>query len=135
MPQSTPHPIDVHVGAAIRVFRRRLNMSQTAAAEALGVSFQQLQKYEKGTNRVSASKLYELAQKLGVPIEAFFEGLAGSPRSPKNGFVIERMAFLATQRGGRLIERAMGLDDEALDIAIALVGWLRNIQETRRGKR
>jgi len=71
----SPHHVDQHVGALIRVRRRALGISQTELAVALGVTFQQVQKYERGANRVSASKLYEIAQKLDTPLTAFFEGL------------------------------------------------------------
>lgn len=71
----SPHHVDQHVGALIRVRRKALGISQTELADALGVSFQQVQKYERGSNRVSASKLFEIAQKLDTPLSAFFEGL------------------------------------------------------------
>ena len=71
----SPHPVDRHVGALIRVKRRALGISQSDLANALGITFQQVQKYERGTNRVSSSKLYEIAQKLDTPLSAFFEGL------------------------------------------------------------
>ena len=70
-----PHPIDVHVGARIKLKRKLLRMSQTDLGEALGYSFQQIQKYEKGTNRVSASKLVAIADALNVPIMFFFDDL------------------------------------------------------------
>lgn len=72
----TPNPVDLHVGAAIRTRRRLVGVSQEALAAALGLTFQQVQKYERGSNRVSASKLYEIARRLGVGIGHFFEGLA-----------------------------------------------------------
>ncbi len=62
-----PHPIDVHVGMRIRIRRTLLGMSQEQVAEALGLTFQQIQKYEKSSNRVSASRLFELSQILDVP--------------------------------------------------------------------
>ena len=70
-----PHPIDRHVGRAIRLRRRALGMSQQALAARLGISFQQVQKYERGRNRVGASRLHALATALGTGIGAFFEGL------------------------------------------------------------
>ncbi len=68
-----PHPIDLNVGKRLRVRRTLLGMSQEQVAEALELTFQQLQKYEKGANRVSASRLFELTQILDVPISYFFE--------------------------------------------------------------
>ena len=67
-------PIDQHIGSRIRARRLAVGMSQAMLGDAIGVTFQQLQKYEKGTNRVGASRLLEIAQVLGVRIEYFFEG-------------------------------------------------------------
>lgn len=74
-----PHPVDVHVGARLRVFRKEAGMSQQVLGDRLGLTFQQVQKYERGTNRVSASKLFEASDILGVRIESFFEGLQDTP--------------------------------------------------------
>jgi transcriptional regulator with XRE-family HTH domain len=75
-----PNPIDVHVGKRIRMRRLFLGMNQTDLADALGLTFQQVQKYEHGANRVSASRLSATADILGVPISFFFRGLtAGTP--------------------------------------------------------
>ena len=68
-----PNPIDQHVGRRIRLRRNRLGWSQTVLAEKLGVTFQQLQKYERGANRVSGSRLYDIAQALNISISYFFE--------------------------------------------------------------
>lgn len=70
------NPVDLHVGARIRIRRKTVGLSQERLAEALGLTFQQVQKYERGANRVSASKLYEIAWALRSPIAFFFEGLA-----------------------------------------------------------
>jgi transcriptional regulator with XRE-family HTH domain len=70
-----PDPVDVHVGARIRTLRLLLDMNQDALATALGLTFQQVQKYESGANRVSASRLFEIAEVLGVTPEYFFSGL------------------------------------------------------------
>ena len=69
-----PNPIDIHVGNRVRIRRMMLSMSQEKVGNALGISFQQVQKYEKGTNRLGASRLQHLAQILQVPIAYFFEG-------------------------------------------------------------
>ena len=71
------NPIDVHVGARIRLRRTLLGMSQEKLGECLGLTFQQVQKYEKGANRISASRLYFTAKILGVPVQFFFEELPG----------------------------------------------------------
>lgn len=69
-----PHPIDVHVGQRVRERRKTLGITQDRLAQALDLTFQQVQKYERGVNRISASKLYEAAQVLQVPVNWFFEG-------------------------------------------------------------
>ena len=70
----SPHPIDLHVGQRIRARRKEVRVSQETLAEQLGLTFQQVQKYEKGSNRVSASKLYDIARALSASIEYFFRG-------------------------------------------------------------
>jgi transcriptional regulator with XRE-family HTH domain len=70
-----PHYVDVYVGIRLRMRRRMLGMSQTDLAKTLGITFQQLQKYERGTNRISASKLYAAARTLSVPVSFFFAAL------------------------------------------------------------
>lgn len=67
-----PHPIDLRVGANLRQFRLEAGMSQAEIGARIGVSFQQVQKYENGTNRLAASRLWECAEALGVPVQAFF---------------------------------------------------------------
>ncbi len=69
------NPIDVHVGARLRARRTLLGLSQTALGDAIGISFQQQQKYESGSNRISASRLYDLSQLLGVDTAHFFDGM------------------------------------------------------------
>ncbi len=71
----TPHPVDVHVGARLRQRRTLLGMNQTKLGSSIGLTFQQVQKYEKGTNRISASRLYALSGTLDVPIEYFFSDM------------------------------------------------------------
>jgi transcriptional regulator with XRE-family HTH domain len=68
-----PHPVDLHVGQRLRLRRSELGMSQGKLAEALGLTFQQVQKYERAANRIGASRLYELSRVLGVPIAYFFD--------------------------------------------------------------
>lgn len=70
-----PHPTDVHVGRRVREARVAKGMSQTDLGNSLGVSFQQVQKYEKGTNRIGASRLLQTSKSLSVPVEYFFDGL------------------------------------------------------------
>ncbi|APG47554.1 helix-turn-helix domain-containing protein [Phaeobacter porticola] len=69
------HPVDVHVGKRIRHRRWLIGMTQQQLAELVGIKFQQIQKYETGANRVSASRLWDISDALGVPVSFFFEGL------------------------------------------------------------
>ena len=78
MTRRDPHYIDVHVGSRIRMRRQLISMSQEKLGELLGITFQQVQKYEKGSNRISASRLFYAAKILGVPVQAFFEDLPGT---------------------------------------------------------
>jgi transcriptional regulator with XRE-family HTH domain len=72
-----PNPIDIHVGSRIRLRRTMLGMSQEKLGESLGITFQQIQKYEKGTNRVGASRLQNISSILNVPVSFFFEDAPG----------------------------------------------------------
>ena len=84
-----PNPVDVHVGRRVRERRVSLGMSQTSLGEYLRLTFQQIQKYEKGTNRISASKLWALSHFFKVPVEWFFEGLVET--SQKQNDVMARL--------------------------------------------
>ena len=81
MVKKNPNPIDVHVGNRVRMRRMLVGMSQEKLGDALGLTFQQVQKYEKGANRVSASRLYQMASTLGVPIQFFFDDIPLSTQS------------------------------------------------------
>jgi transcriptional regulator with XRE-family HTH domain len=83
--QPIPHPTDLYVGSRIRLRRRTLKISQERLAEQLGLTFQQVQKYERGANRVSASKLQEIACALDTTVSHFFEGLPTTGASVPNG--------------------------------------------------
>ena len=75
-----PNPVDVHVGKRIREARILNGLSQTALAKTVGITFQQLQKYETASNRVSCGRLYDLGRVLGMPIQGFFAGAGGEDR-------------------------------------------------------
>jgi Predicted transcriptional regulators len=98
------NPIDVHVGSRVRLRRMLLGMSQEKLGDALGLTFQQVQKYEKGTNRIGASRLFDLAKVLGVNVQFFYDELPGSPGDRPPGFA-ERPAesyaveFLGSREG------------------------------------
>ncbi len=74
----SPNPVDIHVGTRVRLRRQLLKMSQEKLGDQLGVTFQQVQKYERGTNRVGASRLWRMSQVMDVPVSFFYEGLETS---------------------------------------------------------
>ena len=99
-PESRPSPVDVHVGARIRLRRTLLGMSQERLGDALGLTFQQVQKYERGVNRVGASRLFDLSRILDVPISFFYDNMPGSQpgaslsgSSPVAGFAEAQDAY------------------------------------------
>ena len=96
-----PNPVDIHVGSRVRMRRKFQGLSQTDLAEALGLTFQQVQKYERGANRISASKLYETAKFLKVPVAYFFEGYAenGGENDQPSISEIAVNDFLTTSEG------------------------------------
>ena len=98
--ESRPSPIDVHVGARIRLRRTLLGMSQERLGEALGLTFQQVQKYERGVNRVGASRLFDLSRVLDVPISFFFDDMPDSLSGSLGGQSSRRSAAFADQGEG-----------------------------------
>ena len=98
------HPIDVHVGRRLRQRRRLLGLTQEKLAQAVDIRFQQIQKYESGSNRISASRLWSLAKALDVSITYFFEGMNGS--EPKLDFDLrEEYGFAEAPAEGLLDEK------------------------------
>jgi transcriptional regulator with XRE-family HTH domain len=81
-----PNPIDIHVGSRVRLRRTMLGMSQEKLGESIGITFQQIQKYEKGTNRVGASRLQNISSILNVPVSFFFEDAPGDQANSQAGF-------------------------------------------------
>lgn len=79
MVKKTPNPVDVHVGGRVRMRRILIGLSQEKLGEQLGLTFQQVQKYEKGSNRISASRLWQMARILGVPVAFFFDDIPDAP--------------------------------------------------------
>jgi transcriptional regulator with XRE-family HTH domain len=104
-----PNPMDAHVGSRVRLRRMLLGMSQEKLGEHLGLTFQQVQKYEKGVNRIGASRLFDLANVLGVPVQFFYDDapIAAGEHAPASGFA-ERPAesyvvdFLSSREGMEL---------------------------------
>ncbi|MDH0615599.1 MULTISPECIES: helix-turn-helix transcriptional regulator [unclassified Agrobacterium] len=98
-----PHPVDVEVGKRILLRRKMIGMSQGTLGTALGITFQQVQKYEKGTNRVGSSRLSHIAQILGVPVSYFFGELSAADNKDDSIALNDPvMAFLATDEGRQL---------------------------------
>jgi len=93
-----PNPIDVHVGKRIRLRRTLLGMSQEKLGAALGLTFQQVQKYERGANRVGASRLWDLCQILDVPVSFFFDDMADNVASQSPAHLRGEEQAIATQQ-------------------------------------
>jgi transcriptional regulator with XRE-family HTH domain len=112
------HPTDQHVGTKLRLRRMKLRMSQSTLAEALGLTFQQVQKYEKGANRIGAGRLHQIAQILQVPVESFFEGLPherGQRRAPIDVPSVQYVSdYLATVDGLQLTKAFMQIPNAKL---------------------
>jgi transcriptional regulator with XRE-family HTH domain len=125
MPRSAINPADKHVGARVRMRRLMLDMSQTDLGNALGLTFQQVQKYEKGSNRISASRLQHISQILQVSVPFFFEGAPaasgvqpaarGTADAPSPAYVSD---FLATSDGLALVKAFVCIEDPKLRRAI-----------------
>lgn len=102
--KKAPDPIDRHVGSRVRMQRILMKMSQEKLGEALGLTFQQVQKYEKGLNRIGASRLQQISKTLNVPPSFFFEGAPAGGPEPAGGFAEESSSqyvvdFLSTAEG------------------------------------
>lgn len=132
-----PLTTDIHVGARLRVRRKLLGLSQTQLAEGLSLTFQQIQKYERGANRVSASTLYEAAKILKVSVSFFFEGLPATDEAIEEGEADAATALAATVAG--LLATPEGLElaklfpaiprGEARRQILGLVRTLGSLQE------
>lgn len=107
-----PNPIDIHVGSRVRLRRMMVGMSQEKLGEQLGITFQQIQKYEKGTNRVGASRLQAMAQALDVPVSFFFPDAApqqaGGMAEENSAFMMD---FMSTSEGLELSRHFMRVRD------------------------
>jgi transcriptional regulator with XRE-family HTH domain len=133
MAKKAPNPTDKHVGSRVRMRRMMLAMSQEKLGDALGLTFQQVQKYEKGTNRIGASRLQQIAHILQVPVSFFFEGAPhvgphpdsnGMREAPSPTYVSD---FLATSDGLALTKSFMRIKEPKLrrrivDLVEAIAG-------------
>src|SRR5947207_14377571 len=118
MVKKAPNPIDKHVGSRVRMRRMMVSMSQEKLGDALGLTFQQVQKYEKGTNRIGASRLQQISIILQVPVAFFFEGAPtvhphsdGIKDAPSPAYVSD---FLATSDGLALTKAFMRIKEPKL---------------------
>lgn len=123
-----PNPIDLHVGTRLRLRRTLLGLSQETLGEAVGITFQQLQKYERGANRISASRLFNLSQVLGVPVGFFFEDLSTGETSAKKAASSEvELEAMARRETLELVRAYYRISDPAIrkrafDLVKALAG-------------
>jgi transcriptional regulator with XRE-family HTH domain len=134
------NPIDLHVGSRVRLRRMLLGMSQEKLAERLGLTFQQVQKYEKGVNRIGASRLYDLAQVLGVPVQFFYddvpvgtasEGAAAEPGVAERPADCDLVDFLHSREGIELSKAFVRISDQKVRRSIVeLVRALAGDQTT-----
>ena len=108
------HPVNLYVGARLRIRRKLMGLSQTQVADALGITFQQIQKYEPGANRISASKLYDAAKLLQAPVSYFYEGLEETDGGMDDGFAQRMTEFVSTPEGLELAGLFPRLEDRRL---------------------
>jgi transcriptional regulator with XRE-family HTH domain len=131
MRKKRPQAIDVLVGSNIRIRRLERQVSQTKLAQAIGVTFQQVQKYEKGTNRVGASRLTRIANMLEVPVAQFFIGAQGNDWSEQD-LDDSPVKLLAEPYALRLAQAFVGIKD--LDLRRSLVDVVEIIASTKSGR-
>lgn len=116
-----PNPIDMHVGSRIRLRRNMLRLSQEKLGEKLGITFQQVQKYEKGTNRVGASRLQQLAEIMGVHVSFFFEDAPNAQMAEGNGEnegENEYLKFCSSAEGIQLMRAFSKISDPKIRLKI-----------------
>ncbi len=130
-----PNPIDIHVGGRVRLRRMLLGMSQEKLGEHLGLTFQQIQKYEKGVNRIGASRLFELSRVLKVPIQFFYDQAPqlddksskaeGFAEPPEESYVVE---FLSTREGLELNKAFVQISNP--QIRRSIIELVRSLSES-----
>ncbi|WP_298918363.1 helix-turn-helix transcriptional regulator [uncultured Algimonas sp.] len=129
--QSKPrnaNAVDLHVGTRLRLRRLQLGMSQSALGDAVGVTFQQIQKYEKGKNRIGASRLWSFAEALEVPLQWFFEGLLpqreGQSVQPNDNMLQD---FINTRDGFDFVEALNGI--KSINVRRQLLLFARTLSD------
>jgi transcriptional regulator with XRE-family HTH domain len=118
MPQKPPNPIDVHVGERIRMWRTERKITRITLGEAIGVTDQQIGKYENGTNRIGASRLQQICNVLEIPVSFLFEGALGS--SPgEGGMPQDIIDFMESEEGVRFVAAFSRITDRKMRRGIA----------------
>jgi transcriptional regulator with XRE-family HTH domain len=133
-----PNPIDVHVGSRVRLRRLLVGMSQEKLGEQLGLTFQQVQKYEKGTNRIGASRLYEVSRILNVPVQYFYEEMAEGDVPARNGEMAFAegdgtpyvMDFVSSSEGLQLNRAFFDIKDPT--VRRSVIDLLKNLSKAQR---
>ena len=133
MPRKSNSELDSFTGARLRIRRLMLGMSQEALSEKLSLTFQQTQKYEKGINRVSASRLYELAQALDVPVQYYFEGISAEDEEvlhetiAKDTHLSLFLDFVSSRQGFQFNSAFLQIDDRKMrrDVLAMIEGIAR----------
>jgi transcriptional regulator with XRE-family HTH domain len=118
MPLKPPNPIDVHVGERIRMWRTERKISRIALGEAIGLTVQQIQKYEKGTHRIGASRLQQICSVLEIPVSFLFEGELG-PSPGESGMPQDIIDFMESEEGVRLVAAFGRITDRKVRRGIA----------------
>lgn len=113
------HPVDIHVGKRLKQIRTLRRMSQTDVAKRLNLSFQQIQKYEIGSNRIAASRLFELSRILDVPTSYFFEGLTDADPVPTRDSGLDIVNALAAIEDDRIKSRIMTFIEDVSGLTVA----------------
>jgi transcriptional regulator with XRE-family HTH domain len=111
VPKKQANPVDIQVGNRVRIRRMLIGMSQEKLGELLGLTFQQVQKYEKGVNRIGAGRLFDVARILGVPIDYFYEGIELSPGEAGGEGAPPVMEFVSSGEGLQLSLAFMKIKD------------------------
>lgn len=132
-----PNPVDTHVGSRVRLRRTMLGMSQEKLGEALGITFQQIQKYEKGSNRIGASRLQRITEVLNVPVSFFFEDVPGTAASRQAGlsepsgpdYVVD---FLSTSEGLQLNRAFVKISDPK--VRRRIIDLVRSLGDSAEGE-
>jgi transcriptional regulator with XRE-family HTH domain len=127
--QKSPSPVDKHVGSRVRMRRMMLDMSQTTLGDALGITFQQVQKYEKGINRISASRLHQVCHTLQVPVSFFFEEMLDVPAAAMQSSPDRFTDFMATREGLTLAKAFMQIN--SVQLRRRIVDLVKQIEECK----